>query len=164
MVDMLFRFLLFFPLLIDDLSIFLSLNLIQEKIDHTKRNRCRVKTKKKYMERKETKYTAEEKQILEQILAPTSKEAQLPPPLPPPITLVVPPENKVKIDVSKCNPSKCKQQCASSCPVNTRLALGKAPRPCMKIGEFGKMTIDLETCTHCRTCERYCPLKAIYFY
>ena len=114
------------------------------------------------MTTKKTGISDEEKKILDAILNPPKKDKQPaaePPPLPKPI------ENLVKIDVSRCVPSRCHQECASACPINTRIVMGvRDGTPCMQLGADGKMKIDRETCSNCRSCEKYCPMRAIYFH
>jgi Fe-S-cluster-containing hydrogenase component 2 len=53
-----------------------------------------------------------------------------------------------------CDPKKCETMpCISSCPVSA-----------IKINEkLDYPTLDLETCTGCRTCVNVCPINAIFF-
>jgi len=57
------------------------------------------------------------------------------------------------VDVDRCKPSKCKQECAKHCPVNS---IGKL---CIEVTKIAIISEDL--CTGCNICTKKCPFKAI---
>ena len=110
-----------------------------------------------------TTMTAEEKRILEDILNPPPPPG-LPPPEPPMVMHLK--DGMVRIDLERCDPTKCFGECASNCPVNIKDKLvsslkRKGTRPCVLL--HPKASIDPGLCQKCRICERKCPRKAITF-
>ncbi len=60
------------------------------------------------------------------------------------------------VDVDKCKPKRCKQECKRSCPV---VCMGKL---CIEVTPTDKMAfISEELCTGCGICSKKCPFGAI---
>lgn len=59
------------------------------------------------------------------------------------------------VDVDRCKPAKCAQECQKKCPV---VKLG---RECVIVSKTASAATILPSCTGCGICTRVCPYKAI---